>query len=161
RDITAWFPNFLGFREITVMSSREVWLLSPTGVYRMSGWQSGASPSVQLLDFPRANQVFQIFRPRDGSLWTAGPGVSRLEWTPGGQLAQAENYSTREGLPGPGSVELLAEDRQGNLWGAIDGSGIFRIADTGFRTYSSEDGLGSARMASIFEDLRGDLCVMT
>jgi len=97
---------------------------------------------------------------RDGTFWLAGDGISRLEFGPGHTVTGEEHYSVSEGLPSR-SVVLLEEDRQGNLWGSTDGAGIFRVSETGFKLYTSEDGLGSARIASIFEDLRGDLCVTT
>ena len=58
-------------------------------------------------------------------------------------------------------IHGLAEDAYGNLWGATGGSGILRIEDSGFVSYDSKDGLGTARVATVFEDHSGRLCVQT
>jgi hypothetical protein len=84
----------------------------------------------------------------------------RLEERPDGALEAAAHFGVEEGVP-PQWIDRLIEDSQGNLWGSTEGLGIFRGAPTGFQAYYESDGLGSARISSIFEDLAGDLCVTT
>lgn len=153
RDITSRLAPFPGVTQIFARDG-DVWLVTPRGLYRMRG----AGSALELFDFPHGKAFRRVVEKRDGSLWAAGPGLARLEMR-AGKLIEVESYSTAEGLPAA-FVLLLAEDRQGDLWGATDGAGIFRIADSGFTAYSEADGLGSARIGAVFESLRGEICVI-
>jgi signal transduction histidine kinase/ligand-binding sensor domain-containing protein len=159
RDITSRFAPWLGVNQIVTDAAGVVWVVAPNWLYRLTGWGSARSPAIQRFAYP-SGRTSRILQRRDGSRWLYGDGISRVEIGPSGKLVEGERYSRREGLP-PAEVTLLAEDRQGNLWGSTGGSGIFRIAGSGFKIYSQEDGLASSRIAAIFESLRGDICVIT
>ncbi len=160
RNITARFERFHGVSQILATTMGEVWVITAGRLYRMTGWGVAGPPDIEAADFRHGRSFERILRRRDGSLWMAGSGVSRIEFNGNGKLAETENFSSREGLPRNG-VELLAEDRQGNLWGSAGAAGVFRIADAGFRVYSERDGLASSKIAALFESVRGDLCVIT
>jgi ligand-binding sensor domain-containing protein/signal transduction histidine kinase len=157
RNITARFPRFTGASQIAAFGNHEIWMLA-NGLYRLDGWDAAQAPTVERFDYPRINFFSRILLRRDRSLWLAGSGILRVELAASGAVVESEIYSSREGLPG-GRVQLLAEDSHGNLWGASDAAGVFRVTDSGFRVYNDDDGLHGARIASIFEDLHGDLCV--
>ena len=69
----------------------------------------------------------------------------RLEIGADGEIRPVERYTAEDGLPAP-TILALFEDAQGDLWGATDGAGVFRILESGFVSYSSKDGLGIARI---------------
>jgi ligand-binding sensor domain-containing protein/two-component sensor histidine kinase len=157
--IASSVPSF-GVAQIYVSPAREVWLATTRGLYRVRGWQGARHPVIDPVQGRGARSVNRVIQRRDGTVWTASAaGISRLEFT-GGQANDVEQYTQRDGLPDLAAI--LAEDGQGNLWGATGaGAGIFRIVDSGVTAYYEEDGLGSARIASIFEDLQGHLCVFS
>ena len=98
-------------------------------------------------------RVNVVLRRRDGSVWIGGNGgIERVDFDAAGGLETLDHYTAEDGLPSS-EIVWLTEDLQGNLWGATEGAGIFRIAAGGFVTYFTQDGLGPTdRIASIFED---------
>ncbi len=99
-------------------------------------------------------------RRRDGAIWVAGNGIAEVGVGPNGDLEVRDQYTRADGLPTLGMTGMV-EDAQGNLWGATEGSGIFRIEQSGFISYSAADGLGNSRIAEILEDSHGRLVVVT
>ena len=158
-DISAPILPF-GATQIVAIPPDAVWVVTPRGLYRLTGWDGGRHPpAIERLDCPAIKNFTRILRRRDGTYWMSGNGISRLQFAPGRKVTEAETYTPREGLP-VAEIEWFTEDRQGDLWAATDAAGIFRITQSGFTLYTSEDGLGTARMASVFEDVQGDLCAL-
>jgi signal transduction histidine kinase/streptogramin lyase len=108
----------------------------------------------------RLHHINDIIRRSDGSVWIAGRGLAHIDAGANGDIVTYERYTAADGLP---TLEVagLIEDQQGNLWGATEGSGIFRIEESGFTSYSAADGLGNARIAALLEDSHGRLSVQT
>lgn len=135
-------------------------------------WVSGGKYLFRLILRPGTREIWKepvdgqagpiaSLRRHDGTVWTAGSsGIGRLAIATDGRVHEKERYTVADGLPSS-DINLLVEDSQGNLWGAAEGAGIFRIADSGFVSYFENDGLGNPRIASIFEDRTGRLCVQT
>jgi len=71
-------------------------------------------------------------------------------------------YTTANGLSG-NSVETgeLLEDRDGNLWIGIVGSGVMRLVRHGFVTYTASDGLENDTVGSILEGNMSEWYVIT
>jgi ligand-binding sensor domain-containing protein/two-component sensor histidine kinase len=150
-----------GFGQIYAASPHDIWVVGSCHVYRLAGGSGRETPRLEPVSLGRSVEVGRIIRRRDSSLWfTVQPGLQYWEQKPDGSLRHKGTLGAEDGIPYQW-VTRIAEDNQGNLWGATEGLGIFRITDTGFRVYGDEDGLGTARIGSIFEDLRGDLCVTT
>jgi ligand-binding sensor domain-containing protein len=150
-----------GFGAIQSFDPHETWVVGACGVYRVNGWNSAAGPRLTPVRFGRTVLARRVVVRRDRSVWiSSSAGLQQWEEQPDGSLVEKEEFGTDDGLPSPW-VPFLAEDSQGNLWGATEGLGVFRIVNTGFRVYTGADGLGTARISSIFEDLRGDLCITT
>jgi signal transduction histidine kinase/ligand-binding sensor domain-containing protein len=161
RNLSGPAMSDCGFGQVQMTDAGEIWVVGSCGVYRISGWQAGQTPRMDRLIPPDTNSVGQILIRHDHSIWVAAPpGLRHYQVQPGGSLLELERFSTAEGLPYRW-ITHLTEDSQGNLWGATEGLGIFRILATGFRVFDSEDGLGSGRVSSIFEGVNGDLCVTT
>jgi len=149
------------FSQIVVSGGGDIRVAGSCNLYRVTGWGGAAVPSLEPVNFGRTFRADHMVLRRDSSLWLAAfPGLLAWKPQPSGTMLELGEFGAEEGLPYPW-VTRLAEDNQGNLWGATEGLGVFRINSTGFRAYRGEDGLGSARISSIFESLAGDLCVTT
>jgi signal transduction histidine kinase/ligand-binding sensor domain-containing protein len=132
------------------------------GLYRMRRTADGVTLRRELFDAQSGElkSVNAMLRRHDGTLWLAGKGITRVGAAADGGLVIRDRYTAADGLPTI-AIDLLAEDGQGNIWGATAGLGIFRIEESGFTSYSSADGLGDARIAELMEDSHGRLCVVT
>ena len=152
-----------GFGKVRYASQTEAWLLGSCGLYRVAGSLSAGDLRLEpiRLDDPRREVLATMLPRRDGSFWVSyGSYLVRARWQSRGVLTPEARYGVEEGVPHQW-IERLVEDSAGNLWGAVEGLGIFRVAPTGFQAYYEADGLGSARISSLFEDLAGELCVTT
>ena len=149
----------LGPMDAVVLSPGNLLLATTSGLYHLM--QHDGREWMRKEPLEGYYRVNALVHRRDGSYWAAGNGgIMRLEITPEGRVERREFYTTDDGLPSP-DINALIEDSQGNLWGATDGAGIFRLAAAGFTVYSKEDGLGNSRIASIFEDQSGRLGLTT
>jgi PAS domain S-box-containing protein len=136
-------------------------------LYPHSAWQrlqSGGGPDgpVTMPGAPgearRYQTVARAFCPSsDGRFWI-GSDQGLVEFD--GQ--RLRRYTTANGLSG-NSVETgeLLEDRDGDLWIGIVGSGVMRLVRHGFVTYTSSDGLGNDTVGSILEGNAGEWYVIT
>jgi ligand-binding sensor domain-containing protein len=119
-------------------SSGLLWFAGEGGVYRfdptLGDWESYESQSQEL----PAWVVTSVVEDQDGVLWfgSAGGGLSRLEddrW---------EVWAIGQG-PAGSDIEALAEDKDGNIWMAMDdGRGLSRYSPaTGhWRSFAKKDG---------------------
>ena len=151
-----------GAGKLLRVSPQEIWMAGSEAIYRLTF--QAERRSLERMPIQDPGSFTTLLRSRDGSIWAAvdsGPGsagIRRVATGADGQLLVAEAYTQADGLP-PARIYLLAEDAYGNLWGATNGSGIFRIGSSGFVSYDSNDGLGSGTVAAVFEDPAGRLCV--
>ena len=123
------------------------------GLSRLSSDQGSR---LEHLNLPGIRKVRSIVRRRDGTVWIASEtGVSRIEMFPNGRVQEAERITERDGLPAGEQMHLM-EDHQSGLWGAVMGSGVYRIGDALLVRY---DALAPYRIESIFEDDDHELCV--
>jgi hypothetical protein len=149
----------VGVHQLLRVSANEIWVAGGSNLYRINF--QGATRAIRKEPVEGQAGTNATLRRRDGTMWTAGSsGIGRLAVGTDGRVRETERYTVADGLPSS-DINLLIEDSQGNLWGAAEGSGIFRIADSGFVSYYGNDGLGNPRIASIFEDRSGRLCVQT
>jgi signal transduction histidine kinase/ligand-binding sensor domain-containing protein len=156
RNLTESFGP-IGVRQLLRVSPDEFWFVFDHDFYRMI--RRGTGQAIQRQKIERGGNLSSLIRRRDGTIWSAGwGGIVRLAIGDDGKIRQVERYSEEDGLPYSG-VTALSEDAQGDLWGATDGAGVFRILESGFVSYSTKDGLGNARIASVFEDRSGRVVV--
>jgi ligand-binding sensor domain-containing protein/signal transduction histidine kinase len=107
-----------------------------------------------------SNGVLSSCQTRDGTLWVSTvSGLSALLPGPGGPGDTLRTYLGANGLIGS-LITSIYEDRDRNLWLGTDSGGLMRLAATGFVTYDERDLPGRPRVASIFEDRAGELCVI-
>ncbi len=163
RKLNGKLSHSCGFGVSYYAGDQDIWILSGCGLYRAAGSLAQGDLRVERVSFTDGDSqpVFPsaFLRRRDGKLWLASnSGLMRATESRDRGLVVAETFGREQGVL-HASITHLVEDEQGNLWGSYEGSGLFRIIPSGFRTFSEDDGLGSSRISSLFEDLRGDLCV--
>ncbi len=147
-----------GVNDMLRLANGSVWLATTAGPGRLL---PGEKAEVKLIP-PDGIAALQIIQRRDGSLWFAAGrgGLTRIDPASEGR----QDYTSQNGLP-KAMINEIAEDSFGDLWGATEGLGVFRIENSAIRTYGASDGLGGpanlARIAAIFEDLKKRLCVLT
>ena len=92
------------------------------GLYRMRQKDGAATWQRELFDAQSGEikSVSAMLRRKDGTLWLAGKGITRVDAAAGGGLVIRDRYTAADGLPTIG-IDLLAEDGQGNIWGATAG----------------------------------------
>lgn len=98
------------------------------------------------------HRVEDLLEDSDGTLWVStNNGLARK--TSVGQGKTFESYALEQGLSAK-SVGPLMEDRDGNLWIGTYGSGVMKVARTGFTSFTEADGVGNSFEQHSFEDSR-------
>ena len=92
-----------------------------------------------------------MYQSTDGRIWIGTAGGLTL-FSDG----RFRSYTAAQGLTNGWVVPV--EDRDGNLWLA-SATGAMKITWTGFTSFGKADGLNIARVPSVFENQRGELCV--
>jgi len=142
-ELSKWLPS----RKVTSflpLEGHDLWIGTSQGVLHWNGAKVTRSgvPSA-LLDV----EVFSMIRDRDSNIWVA---------TSGG-LIRVNSQGVSGDPAGPhaeGGVTAVFEDREGNRW--VGGtSGIQRLRDSAFVTYSVADGLPSESNGPIYVDTEG------
>ena len=124
----------------------ELWVATDAGVVRWDGaklTRAGIPESLQGV------QVLSILADKDANIWlgTNARGLLRLNDHGVSSLA-VPNIGKSE------AITALFEDREGNLW-AGSGSGLTRLRDTPFISYSLPEGLPAAGGGPVFADSAG------
>jgi signal transduction histidine kinase/ligand-binding sensor domain-containing protein len=103
------------------------------------------------------NSVTSIIQTRDGYLWlgTFG-GLVRFD----GVKFTVFDTGNSQGLGGNRIIRLY-EDRSGNLWIALEQSGLARYSQGKFTTFTKNDGLPTSAVVRMAEDKEGKFWVTT
>ena len=122
---------------------RGLWIGTDNGIVR---WNGTEAASAGLPSGLKGFQALSMTRDRDGNLWigTDARGLLRLN---GAGLASLDE-------PGEGprqAVTAVFEDREGNLWTG-GASGLERLRDSPFVSYSAPEGLPSDGSNPVFVD---------
>jgi signal transduction histidine kinase/streptogramin lyase len=119
-----------------------LWVGTDSGIVRWNGSRFIAAGPALLRQF----QILAIERDRDGNIWagTNSNGLLRIN-------DQGVTYLDTPGERSRDAVTALFEDREGNLWIGSD-SGIERLRDSAFVTYSQSEGLPEAGSNPVFVD---------
>jgi ligand-binding sensor domain-containing protein len=147
----------LGIEHMIRLSDGALWLATTSGPAKLI---PGDKPKMRLVSKPAVSTT-QVIARKDGSLWfAANSGLIQID----PRTHARRDLTAQDGLPHD-LIEFIAEDSYGDLWGTTAGSGIFRLENSGIRAFYGPDGLGGprdlARIAAIFEDRKGRLCVLT
>ena len=90
---------------------------------------------------------------RRGGIWLSDVGQGLLHVRSDGT---ARWIKVADGLPGDRIRDLL-EDREGNIWLAVDRGGLVRLRDARFRVFTAAAGLRTPAAASVAEDRDGSI----
>jgi signal transduction histidine kinase/ligand-binding sensor domain-containing protein len=129
-----------------------IWAGTNGGLARLEHGRfvSPATGSGHDLDWVRC-----IYEDREGNLWVGmNSGLNRL------RDDVFTTYSRTEGLPSDEPTAVY-QDRKGRVWIGFHDAGLALVGDSGFRDYTTRNGLVSNEVFSIREDGRGDLLVST
>ncbi|MBL8218544.1 MAG: ATP-binding protein [Bryobacterales bacterium] len=99
-------------------------------------------------------QVLAITEGTHLDIWIgASDGLYRADHS-----GQAAGHATRvEGVPGP--VVYVLEDRDGVVWAATWGNGLYRVTAKGVDAWTTRDGLPDDFVHNLFEDREGNLWI--
>jgi len=159
RHLTAGMDN-MGIATIVRHPSGDYWLATARGLYRMRLAGRSRTPEFRGGWLSEQEKPRGMILRRDGALWaTTIDSVIEISVDRAGNARRMRRIGEDDGLPA--GVFDLAEDSGGRLWVSSGGEGVARIEDSGFVSYTGADGLGSARIGSLFEDRTGGLCVIT
>ena len=135
--------------DITRISGNErgtLWIGTKGG---LSTLKDGAFRTHDIDDGLPSNIVRSIHEDAEGSLWVGTEGgLSRL---------RNDRLETYVGDNRLNSVLAIQEDMEGSLWVGTQRSGLFRIQDGTFTTFTTAEGLGGNSVYSVYEDTRGDV----
>ena len=123
--------------------SRDLWIGTDNGIVR---WNGAELSSTGLPTGLNGFQALAMTRDRDGNLWvgTDSRGLLRLN-----SESVASLDEPREGPPQ--AVTAVFEDREGNLWTG-GASGLERLRDSPFVSYSAPEGLPTDGSIPVFVD---------
>lgn len=142
-------------RDIAQTPDGYMWLATEEGLVRFDG--------VRFHTFDRHNTpelrrdvANALCTDREGVLWIGlEGGLARRS------RGEVTVYGPADGLPADAEIADLAEARDGGLWVATRGSGLFRFKDGRFSAYTTRDGLANDHVLSLLVDRAGDLWVGT
>jgi signal transduction histidine kinase/ligand-binding sensor domain-containing protein len=101
----------------------------------------------QLENADLPNRLMSLFEDAHGNLWLGGYNTLH-RWT-NGKLETFKGKSWLRGL-----VNSLFEDREGSLWVGVIGGGLHRLSDGKVTAFTTQEGLISDAVWSVFEDTR-------
>jgi len=159
-----------GARVSTIFRDRRqrLWVATWLGLCHMAAHPQPGRRSVERIYTGRdglpGTLVLALFESSDGKLWLGTDGgLAEFVDGEGRKPDSFRTWTTHHELNMPGvdrlSIGALAEDQAGNLW--LAGAGVIRLARGLFTTYTTQDGLQSNSVGSIFEDRAGHLITVT
>jgi signal transduction histidine kinase/ligand-binding sensor domain-containing protein len=159
RKLNAAFGNF-GVTSIVRFTAEDYWLGGERGIFGLHLDESTDQPVFHPDLLKGYVYIESLYRSRGGKLWaTSFRKLLELTVEAAYQPKVLAEFNHDQGLP-DARITAIAEDTSGGVWGATDGAGVFRLDPSGISAYDAAEGLHSARIASIFADRTGKLCVM-
>jgi diguanylate cyclase (GGDEF)-like protein/PAS domain S-box-containing protein len=146
--------NGLPSNNITMLQEARdgsLWIGTGAGLARLSGNTVSIIPPSQL---PNKN-ITALTEDSSGQLWVATPaGLATI------RDGVVSRPTAAEGLP-TDVVQSLAAGRDGSVWMATDGAGLYQYLSGHVRRYDTTSGLPSLRISAVYEDRKGSLWIGT
>jgi signal transduction histidine kinase/streptogramin lyase len=135
-----------------------IWLATPDGkLAKLSRgrWSKIIRTSGQQTELPLPSDLASTYRDSRGNLWNIGVATHPVT----GLLRYLS-------LPSRGQPQKIAfnsffEDREGRIWLATDGQGLYRIRQQAISVFSKEDGLPGRNIYPIYQDRTGAIWIGT
>jgi ligand-binding sensor domain-containing protein len=157
RHLTEGMDN-MGSSTIIRLASGDYWLSTARGLFRLRLRGEARTPEFRsgwLADSHTNNvdrRTYYLIAMHDGSLWVnTGYGVTQLTVDDAGDAHMVRHIDLKDDLPGS-FLEKIAEDGAGHLWISAEAAGVLQFEENGFTNYGAAEGLGPARIDSIFAD---------
>ncbi len=120
---------------------RDLWIGTDNGIARWNGSE------LTTAGIPRNHfQALAMARDRDANIWVGTDSHGLLRFNSKAVVSLNESYGVSDE-----AITAVFEDREGNLW-IGSGSGIERLRDSPFVTYSGPEGLPSDGSNPVFVD---------
>jgi len=136
---------------LTVFEDLEqnIWLGTEAGMVRLS------RTPLSILPLERASEsdFGTVYQDREGRIWAAGTRLYRLRGSDP-ELADVP------GLQGA-KVRDLIEDRDSSFWFGTDGSGLFHVAGTAVKHYTTANGLANNFVRALLQASDGTVWIGT
>ena len=118
-----------------------------TNAHGLSRYDGSSFTTFTTADGLSDDRVYSSLMDREGTLWFGTPnGITTYD---------GERFTPLSDPRIEGEVWALAEDRQGVIWIALWGEGVFAYQDGALTKYTVEDGLAGTVVASIHADRQG------
>jgi signal transduction histidine kinase/DNA-binding response OmpR family regulator/ligand-binding sensor domain-containing protein len=141
---TGWIYGFLEDEQGTV------WIGGSTALY---AWSNGHLSAFK--QFHDKLRTTALLKDDGAGAWLGTlSGLYRMDFrTHAATRVEADRIG--------GGVNSVVQDREGNLWVASNGAGLWRIRNGRVASFNLVDGLSDSRVLSLFEDREGSLWVGT
>ena len=119
------------FHSIRFDDENNMWLATELGVVRYDGEQVETFTKEDGLP---SETILSMMIDSEGTLWVGtSSGVARFD----GSQFQSFSANTLSSIP----IQSILEDREGNVWFATNGKGIFKYSPSPFTHWDQKDGL--------------------
>jgi PAS domain S-box-containing protein len=143
-------------RSLLEDSAGQLWAGTSLGLVSViANPERGRTIVTRTYSLPNVNALFQTSNKK---LLISSNGLCELELDAPAESRSPRCYAKASGMSD--SILAFAEDHAGNLWFGTTSEGAMKWPRNGFTSYSETDGLDSSRIAAIFEDRAGELCVL-
>lgn len=138
-------PSETSWNVLATGSGGEFWAVTSVGLHQSS---AGGPFRLALANSEALGEILTVRKAQGSGLWL---GTSRGLFSSAGQAAPA----AVAGVPGP--VVSVLEDRDGVVWAACWGKGLYRVARGRVDHWSTDQGLPDNSIRTLAEDAEGNL----